>query len=98
MAKNKAELKQERLSMKAMVELKGQSEPTDKDLELINEYTRKEISAEEVYIYPIILTSNDEDRENEYFSKKDLDKLKKLFLGKTGIFDHNWKSGNQHSS
>ncbi|WP_432400961.1 hypothetical protein [Wukongibacter sp. M2B1] len=97
MAKNKAELRQEKMLLKAMVELKGSVEVTNKDLELINQYTRKELTAEEVYTYPIILTSNDEDRDHEYFDKKDLDELAKLFVGKTGIMDHAWKSGNQHS-
>ncbi|WFD12420.1 XkdF-like putative serine protease domain-containing protein [Tepidibacter hydrothermalis] len=100
MAKSKAELQKSRMNLKAMVEVKGAMEGdriSSKDLEKINQYTRKELTSEQVYIYPIILTSNDEDRENEYFDKKDLNKLSKLFIGKTGIFDHAWKSGNQHS-
>ncbi|QEK12726.1 hypothetical protein FQB35_10500 [Crassaminicella thermophila] len=100
MAKNKAELKQEKIHLKAIVEVKGAQEGEQikqKDLDLINQYSRKELTADELYIYPIILTSNDEDRDYEYFDKKDLDELAKLFVGKTGIFDHAWKSGNQHS-
>ncbi|WMM26669.1 hypothetical protein RBU61_08320 [Tissierella sp. MB52-C2] len=100
MAKNKLELAQERMHLKASVEVKnaqdGEQIPS-KDLELINRYSRKELTSEDVYIYPIILTSNDKDREFEYFDKKDLNTLSKLFIGKTGILDHSWKSGNQHS-
>lgn len=100
MAKNKTELKQERMHLKALVEVKGVQEGEDissKDLELINQYTRKELTSEDVYVYPIILTSNDADRDFEYFDKKDLNVLAQLFVGKTGIFDHAWKSGGQHS-
>ncbi|QZY56701.1 XkdF-like putative serine protease domain-containing protein [Crassaminicella profunda] len=100
MAKSKAELKQEKMHLKAMVEVKGAQEGEQikqKDMDLINQYSRKELTADELYVYPIILTSNDEDRDYEYFDKKDLDELSKLFVGKTGIFDHAWKSGNQHS-
>jgi exonuclease VII small subunit len=100
LAKNKAELKQERMHLKALVEVKEVQEGEQikqKDLDLINQYTRKELTADELYVYPIILSSNDEDRDYEYFDKKDLDELSKLFVGKTGIFDHSWKSGNQHS-
>jgi len=100
LAKNKAELNQSKMNLKAMVEVKGAMEGdsiSSKDLELINQHTRKELTSEEVYVYPIILTSNNKDRDYEYFDKKDLDTLAKLFVGKTGIFDHSWKSGNQHS-
>lgn len=100
MAKNKSELKQEKMHLKALVEVKGVQEGEQikqKDLDLINQYARKDLTAEELYVYPIILTSNDEDRDHEYFDKKDLDELANLFVGKTGIFDHAWKSGNQHS-
>lgn len=100
MAKDIKELQGEKMHLKAMVKVKDAQEGEDissKDLDLINQYTRKELTGEEVYTYPIILNSNDADRENEYFDKKDLDKLAKLFVGKTGILDHAWKSGNQHS-
>lgn len=100
MAKNKIELAQERMHLKASVEIKSTQDGdqiSSKDLELINQYSRKELTSEDIYIYPIILTSNDKDREFEYFDKKDLSTLSKLFIGKTGILDHSWKSGNQHS-
>ena len=35
------------------------------------------------------------DRENEKFTKEALEKLSKLFLGKTGVMDHEAKAKNQ---
>lgn len=65
------------------------------DLALINSYSRKELSEEEVYIFNVTLCDNDIDRDFEKFSKQSLEKLSELFLGKTGIFDHNMKSESQ---
>lgn len=66
-----------------------------KALPLINKYTRKALTEEEVYCFPIILCDNDVDRDNECFTVGTLNSLSKLFLGKTGISDHNPKSSNQ---
>lgn len=68
---------------------------SDKQLEKINKFTRRELSADEVYIFTAILCDNDIDRDGERFSDKALDELSKLFIGKTGIFDHDPKSVNQ---
>lgn len=65
------------------------------DLKLINQYTRRELSLDEVYIFNIILCDNEVDRDYEAFSLNSLNKLAELFLGKTGIFDHNPKGSNQ---
>ncbi|WP_312643390.1 hypothetical protein [Hydrogenoanaerobacterium sp.] len=61
----------------------------------INRYTRRELKAEEVYVFPLILCDNEIDRDFERFSVDALYKLRRLFLGKTGIFDHNPKGANQ---
>ncbi len=65
------------------------------DLKLINQYTRRELSLDEVYIFNVILCDNEVDRDYEAFSLNSLNKLAELFLGKTGIFDHNPKGSNQ---
>ncbi len=70
---------------------------TNDDLKLINNYTRRNFKSDEIYIFSVVLCDNEIDRENECFSKDSLDKLAVLFLGKTGIFDHNAKSKNQNS-
>lgn len=61
----------------------------------LNQFTRRELSEDEVYIFDVILCDNDIDRQNEAFSDHALDTLKTLFVGKTGIFDHNAKGSNQ---
>lgn len=70
-------------------------ELTEGDLAKINRYTRRELKAEELYVFPLILCDNEIDRDFERFSVDALARLKRLFLGKTGIFDHNPKGENQ---
>lgn len=64
-------------------------------LEKLNKFTRREMTEDEVYIFDVILCDNDIDRDLERFSLNALRSLEKLFVGKTGIFDHNPKSGGQ---
>lgn len=71
------------------------SRPTDDELKLINAYTRRELSAEEVYAFTVVLCDNDVDRDNERFTVESLFELEKLFVGKTGIFDHDPSAKNQ---
>lgn len=61
----------------------------------INSFARKELTEDEVYAFPVILCDNDVDRDNERFSVKTLEVLAEMFIGKTGIFDHNPKGENQ---
>lgn len=65
------------------------------NLEKINQFTRRELSEEEVYLFDVILCDNNIDRDCEAFSEKALEQMQKLFIGKTGIFDHNLKSAGQ---
>ena len=71
------------------------SNPTDEELELINKYTRREFKAEEVYVFSLTLCDNDVDRDFERFTVESLFELEKLFVGKTGIVDHESRSKNQ---
>lgn len=68
---------------------------TDEDLSLIGKYTRKQMSKEELYAFPLILCDNEIDRDNEKFTVSALEELAKLFIGKTGIFDHDMSSKDQ---
>ncbi|MCM1132149.1 MAG: hypothetical protein NC340_01625 [Ruminococcus flavefaciens] len=61
----------------------------------INRFTRREFSEEEIYTFSVILCDNEIDRDGERFSDNALEKLKTLFVGKTGIFDHNTSTANQ---
>lgn len=71
------------------------NEVTDEELKLINGYTRRELSKDEVYVFSVVLCDNDIDRDGERFTVESLFELEKLFVGKTGIFDHNPTATNQ---
>ena len=65
------------------------------DLALIERFARRALGAEEVYTFPVVLCDNEVDRDGERFSGAALEGLAKLFVGKTGIFDHDPKGRNQ---
>lgn len=65
------------------------------ELELINSFAKSELTDEQVYCFSVVLCDNDVDRDYERFSDDALEKLAELFIGKTGIFDHEWKAANQ---
>jgi hypothetical protein len=68
---------------------------TSQDLEKINQYSRREMSVDELYIFNVTLCSNDIDRDYEKFSVEALNQMAELFVGKTCIEDHSMKSSNQ---
>lgn len=68
---------------------------TDELLEKVNKFSRAKLTADEIYTFPVILCDNEVDRDYERFSIDSLHKLAQLFIGKTGIFDHNPKGENQ---
>ena len=41
------------------------AEVTDKELELINAYSRRKLTKDEVYVFGVVLCDNDIDRDNE---------------------------------
>ena len=51
------------------------------ELDLINQYTRRKLSRDEVYIFSVVLCDNEIDREFEKFTKDALEKLAELFVG-----------------
>lgn len=64
-------------------------------LNKINQFTKSPVSIEDVYAFKVHLCDNDIDRDYEVFSDSALERLKELFVGKTGIFDHAAKATNQ---
>lgn len=64
-------------------------------LEQLNKFTRRELSADEVFIFSVTLCDNEVDRDNERFARESLDEMAEKFIGVTGIFDHDPKGGNQ---
>ena len=74
----------------------GTGAPVDEaELARIRSFARGELTAEEVYTFSVILCDNDIDRDFERFDEKTLSDLAELFVGKTGISDHDWRSENQ---
>lgn len=67
----------------------------DSDLQKINALARRELSADEIYVFNVTLCSNEVDRDYEKFSIESLKQLAPLFIGKTGISDHSMKSSDQ---
>jgi hypothetical protein len=73
----------------------GGGEVREEDLKLINALARKELTAGEVYTFQLRLCDNEIDREGERFSRQTLEELAPLFVGRSGIFDHNWSAAGQ---
>lgn len=65
------------------------------DIGLINRFSRKELTPEDVYCFSVVLCDNDVDRDIECFSAKTLKALAPMFVGKTGISDHSWSAEKQ---
>ena len=75
--------------------LKAKAADAAADIDQINQFSVKKLSPEEVYCFSVAMCDNDIDRDLERFTNKTLEGLAPLFVGKTVISDHNWKSGNQ---
>ena len=68
---------------------------TKEELEQINRFSKAELTADQVYIFSVRLCDNEVDRDFERFAGEDLERLGQLFLGKSGIFDHQWSAKGQ---
>ena len=66
-----------------------------KELDLINQYTKRRFSADEVYTFSVVLCDNEIDRDFECFDSTSLEKLAEMYIGKSGIFDHTPTAENQ---
>jgi hypothetical protein len=65
------------------------------DLEQINALAKTPLTAEQVYCFAVRLCDNEVDRDFERFDEQALDTLGNLFVGKSGIFDHQWSAAGQ---
>jgi len=68
---------------------------TQQELEQINAFAKRELKAEEVYTFSVKLCDNEVDRDFERFPAATLEELAPLFVGKSGIFDHQWSAKGQ---
>lgn len=67
----------------------------EQELEQINRFSRKQLTTEEIYTFAVRLCDNEVDRDGERFENDTLAGLAELFVGKTGLFDHNWTASGQ---
>lgn len=68
---------------------------TEEQLEKIRTYTGPDFDEGRLFTFSLILCDNEVDRDKEKFTVPALEKLKELFVGKTGIFDHVPSAKNQ---
>lgn len=68
---------------------------TAEDLALINGLAKTELTAEQVYAFTLRLCDNEVDRDFERFDGEALERLGELFVGRSGIFDHQWSARGQ---
>ncbi len=69
---------------------------TEEDLKKINKFTLSPLSAEEVFTFKVVAGDNElDDRNFEPFNLNALKDLKKLYVGKTVIKDHQRTADNQ---
>ena len=73
----------------------GSAAVDEMELEQINRFSRRKLTADEVYTFAVRLCDNQVDRDGERFESETLDGLAELFVGKTGIFDHDWTARGQ---
>lgn len=69
--------------------------PTPEQLHKINVQSKAELTAEEVYCFSVRLCDDQPDRDFERFDTAALPVLAELFIGKTGICDHEWSAQGQ---
>lgn len=85
--------------MRVTKEIPGGVDPGDSQLltELaeVNRFSKTPLTSDQAYLFGVRLCDNQVDRDDEYFDRNGLETLAKLFVGKTGIFDHAWRAKNQ---
>ena len=63
---------------------------TDDELEKINKHTLSVVTADDVFVFKAMIADNEQDDRNYMpFTKKSLEDLQRLYIGKTFVFNHN---------
>ena len=73
----------------------GSGVPTAAQLEKINALAKARLEEGQVYVFSLRLCDDQVDRDWERFDPAALPELARLFLGKTGIVDHQWAAEKQ---
>lgn len=85
------------MSMEVRKESNGlkNSMVTREELAIINQFTKRALKEDEIYTFAVRLCDNEVDRDGERFPRATLEELAELFVGKSGIFDHEWTAKGQ---
>lgn len=67
----------------------------EQELCAINNFAKAKLEPDQVYVFSVLLCDNEIDRDFERFSDGCLKQLAELFVGVSGISDHEWKCANQ---
>ena len=67
----------------------------EQELAQINALAKTKLTAEQVYTFTLRLCDNEVDRDLERFDGAALERLGELFVGKSGVFDHQWSARGQ---
>jgi phage head maturation protease len=82
------------MSMKGLVGASIKS-VSESDLQIINSMTRREFTADELYVFPVLCCDTRLDRDGDRFTKESLDQMAAMAKGVTVIFDHSWSAYGQ---
>lgn len=77
------------------MEMETKQELAAEELAHINQFAKAELTAADVYVFSVRLCDNEVDRDFERFDEAALEKLGELFVGKSGLFDHQWSAEGQ---
>ena len=77
------------------MEMETKQELAAEELARINQFAKAELIAADVYVFSVRLCDNEVDRDFERFDEAALEKLGELFVGKSGLFDHQWSAEGQ---
>ena len=83
------------MDIKKATEVAAGGVASAEQLAAINAQAKAQLTAEQVYVFSLRLCDDQVDRDYERFDTGVLGELAKLFIGKTGILDHQWSAGNQ---
>ena len=83
------------MQIKKAAEAINSGAPTAVQLDAINAQAKAQLTAEQVYVFSLRLCDDQVDRDFERFDTGALGELAKLFIGKTGIVDHQWSADKQ---
>ncbi len=93
--KFKIQMERDILKIQKNAALSDVGMPDAQAMEKINVYAKSPLSAQEVYCFSVRLCDDLPDRDFERFDTAALPVLARLFLGKTGIVDHDWSADRQ---